>query len=65
MNAVAGVTIKLSVKELDLAWLDSAALSCQRVGQRLQRDQILDLFPLHPSRTLIFFMNSAFANTCG
>ena len=46
VDAAAGVTVKLSVKELDLAWLDSAALLCQRFSQRLQRDQIVDRFPL-------------------
>ena len=28
VNAAAGVTTKLSLKELDLTWLDSAALLC-------------------------------------
>ena len=46
VNAAAGVTVKLSVKELDLAWLDSAALLCQTFSQRFQRDQSVGRFRL-------------------
>ena len=45
VNAAAGVTVKLSVKELDLAWPDSAALLCQRFSKRFQRDQSVGRFP--------------------
>ncbi len=48
VNAAAGITVKLSVKKMDLAWLDSAALLCQRLSQKLRRDPILDRFPLRP-----------------
>lgn len=34
VSAAAGVTVNLWVEELDLAWLDSAALLCLRFSQR-------------------------------
>ena len=48
VSAAAGVTMKLWVKELDPTWLDSVALLCQRVSQKLQRDQFLNRISLRP-----------------
>ena len=65
VNAVAGVTTKLSLKELDLTWLDSAALLCQRVSQGFKVTKSWTDFLYALSCTLIFPMHSELANTCG
>lgn len=65
VNAVAGVTTKLSLKEMDLAWLDSAALLCRRFSQGFNVTKSSTGFLFALFRTLIFLMHSALANTCG
>ena len=65
VNAAAGVTTKLCLKKMDLAWLDSAALFCQRVNQGFNVTKSWTDFLYALFRTLILLTHSALANTCG
>ena len=65
VNAATGVTTKLSLKEMDLVWLDSAALLCQRFSQGFNVTKSRTDFLYALFRSLIFLMHSALAKTCG